>query len=432
MNSILHDFEVRETRLSNGLRVIVREDHSAPVAAIFTHVLAGYFDEPDDRVGISHVLEHMYFKGTPTRGPGQIAQQTKNAGGYLNASTIYDHTSYYTVLPSAALEEGLDIQSDALLNSLIDAEELRKELLVIIQEANRKLDNPVARARETLYELMFDRHRMRRWRIGREEQLRQFTRADVAAFFERFYRAPAIILVVAGAVDAARVFEQVAHKYAGMREGEPARDRGPREPRRREFRFREIAGDVVQTRIELGWHTAPALHPDTPYLDILALILGQGRASHLYRNVRERGLASGVGAHNYTPSDIGLFGISAEAEPADARACIDAILSTVAAARAGSIDAGDVARAQSVLEARTLRGLETMEGQASFLADWAALGDWRLALDYLDGILRATPEDVQRVAHEHLAMDSAALLTYRPQAAAPLVMSMADPGQHAR
>src|SRR5262245_5224776 len=129
MNSILDSLDVHEARMPNGLRVLVREDHSAPVVAIFTHVLAGYFDEPDEWVGISHVLEHMYFKGTPTRGPGVIAQETKSAGGYLNASTIYDHTSYYTVLPSTALEEGLALQSDALLNSVIDEEELRKELL---------------------------------------------------------------------------------------------------------------------------------------------------------------------------------------------------------------------------------------------------------------------------------------------------------------
>ncbi|HWP70531.1 MAG TPA: insulinase family protein, partial [Gemmatimonadaceae bacterium] len=87
--------------LPNGLTVLVRPDHSAPVTAIVTWVNAGYFDEPDTDVGISHVLEHMYFKGTPTRGVGEIAKETKASGGYLNAHTIYDHTSYDTVLPSS-------------------------------------------------------------------------------------------------------------------------------------------------------------------------------------------------------------------------------------------------------------------------------------------------------------------------------------------
>ena len=93
---------VVRTRLSNGLTVLIRRDRSAPVVAIVTFVSAGYFDESDDVVGIAHVLEHMYFKGTPSRGVGEIAKQTKAVGGYLNAGTIYDHTSYYTVLPSSS------------------------------------------------------------------------------------------------------------------------------------------------------------------------------------------------------------------------------------------------------------------------------------------------------------------------------------------
>jgi zinc protease len=142
---------VRRVVLPNGLRVLIRRDDSAPVVAIVTYVSAGYFDEPDDVVGIAHVLEHMYFKGTPTRGVGEIAKQTKAVGGYLNAATIYDHTSYYTVLPASGFKQGLEVQFDAYANSLIDSEELARELEVIIQEAKRKADNPGAVATETLY-----------------------------------------------------------------------------------------------------------------------------------------------------------------------------------------------------------------------------------------------------------------------------------------
>src|SRR5436190_22674532 len=116
---------VHRTVLPNGLKVLIRPDFSAPVVAIVTFVSAGYFDETDDVVGIAHVLEHMYCKGTPSRGVGEIAKQTKALGGYLNAATIYDHTSYYTVLPSSAFAEGLAIQADAYASSLIDGDELR-------------------------------------------------------------------------------------------------------------------------------------------------------------------------------------------------------------------------------------------------------------------------------------------------------------------
>src|SRR5881392_2504647 len=133
---------VHRAILSNGLTVLIQEDHSAPVVAIVTYVKAGYFDETDPENGLAHALEHMFFKGTAKRGVGEIAKETKASGGYLNAHTIYDHTSYYTVLPAAGFAAGLDIQADAYANSVIDADELGRELEVIIQEAKRKTDNP--------------------------------------------------------------------------------------------------------------------------------------------------------------------------------------------------------------------------------------------------------------------------------------------------
>src|SRR5688500_6973461 len=154
MASFIDPATVHRRVLSNGLTVLVRRDRSAPVVAIVTYVKAGYFDETDDVSGIAHVLEHMFFKGTEQRGVGDIAKETKGSGGYLNAHTIYDHTSYYTVLPSSSFESGLDIQADAFMNSVINAEELARELEVIIQEAKRKADNLGSVAIEKMYELL--------------------------------------------------------------------------------------------------------------------------------------------------------------------------------------------------------------------------------------------------------------------------------------
>src|SRR5690348_10546460 len=113
--------DVRRHVLPNGLTLLVKRDPSAPVVAVVTHVKAGYFDEPDEWVGIAHVLEHMFFKGTARRGVGDIARETQALGGYLNAGTIYDKTYYYTVLPSAGrgLAKAIDIQADALINSAL-------------------------------------------------------------------------------------------------------------------------------------------------------------------------------------------------------------------------------------------------------------------------------------------------------------------------
>src|SRR5262245_57111162 len=242
----------------------------------------------------------MFFKGTPTLGPGEIAQETKAAGGVLNAATIYDHTHYYTVLPAKSLERGLAIQSDALINSTIDSDELSRELQVIIQEAKRKLDNPAAVAQETLYELLFDKHRMRRWRIGTETFLRGLTRDQLWAYYTSMYRGSAALLSVAGDVDADQAMSLIERYYGELPAGMIARDRGPREPERAEFRFREQSGDIVQMHTEIGWNTPGTLHEDTTALDVLGLVLGQGRASRLYRTVRDAGLVHAVAARNYT------------------------------------------------------------------------------------------------------------------------------------
>ena len=220
--------------LPNGLTLLVQPDHSAPVVAVVTHVKAGFFDEPDRWTGISHVLEHMFFKGTPRRGVGAIARETKSAGGYLNASTTYDHTTYFTVLPASGLAAALDIQSDALRNSVIDEDELARELQVIIQEAKRKLDTPSAVAYETLHEVMFDRHRIRRWRIGHEEQLARLTRDDLWAYYRSRYVPERTIVSIVGAVDPERALDAGAEGVRRLavvrRRGGPLA-RGARAPR---------------------------------------------------------------------------------------------------------------------------------------------------------------------------------------------------------
>jgi zinc protease len=407
-------------RLDNGLTVIVREDRSAPVVAIVTHVCAGYFDEPDGRVGIAHVLEHMYFKGTPTRGPGAIARATKAAGGYLNAGTIYDRTSYYTVLPAASVAAGLEIQADAFANSVIDEAELAKELQVIIQEAKRKLDNPAAVAQETLFELLFDRHRMRRWRIGTEAELAGYTRADVLDFYRAHYRASNTVLVIVGDVDVADVFRLVDRHYGGLDSGAAPRDRGAAEPERRELRLREMDGDIVQTHVEIGWRVPGTLHDDTPALDMLAMVLGQGRASRLYTGVRDAGVANAVSAYNYTPTELGVFGISAELAPANARRALVAIARAVDALRSRRLAETELQRARNIMEARLIRRFETMEAQANVLADWQALGDWRLGEEYVARVLAVTTDDLRDVAQRYLDFEAAGVLVYRPRPAAPL------------
>jgi hypothetical protein len=224
--------------LPNGLTLLVQRDDSAPAVAVVTHVRAGFFDEPDHWVGISHVLEHMFFKGTPTRGVGAIARETKAAGGYLNASTSYDGTSYFVVLPASQLGAAIAVQADALRHSLIDAGELGRELQVIIQEARRKQDSPDAVAHETLFEVMFDRHRIRRWRIGREPELAGFTRDDVAGYYHSRYVPSRTVVSVVGAIEVDEAVALLRRTYGDWPAADGAVDPSPAEPSHRGVRAR--------------------------------------------------------------------------------------------------------------------------------------------------------------------------------------------------
>lgn len=421
----LHHDTVREV-LPNGLTLLVRRDPAAPVVAIVTHVQAGYFDETDDIVGIAHVLEHMFFKGTPTRGVGQIARETKANGGYLNAHTIYDHTSYYTVLPSSSFVAGLEIQFDAYARSVIDGEELARELEVIIQEAKRKRDTPHAVAIETLYAVLHDRHRIRRWRIGEEAGLRALTREQLVGFYRHWYRPDNTVLCIVGDVDLDQVRREVMARYGTLEAGQPARDRGPREIAPPGLRRREWSGDVAQQQVAFGWRAPSLEHPDAPALDLAGIALGTGRASRLYRAVREEQLASSVSAWHYTSDAVGVFVTHTEGAADRARDAMRATWREVQAARHDGFRPGEITRAQRILEARWLRRLESMDGQAQYLAGWEAEGGLEAATRYYDALLTLDAAAVQRAVQAHLEPSQVTMVSYRPEGTAPLVSSDDD------
>ncbi|HUR92166.1 MAG TPA: pitrilysin family protein [Gemmatimonadaceae bacterium] len=424
-NQLLDPATVHRTVLPNGLTVLVRRDASAPVVAINTFVRAGYFDESDDVVGVAHVLEHMFFKGTPTRGVGEIARQTKASGGYLNAHTIYDHTSYYTVLPAASFRRGLEIQADAFRNSLIDAGELERELEVIIQEVRRKRDNPSAMATESLYALLHDAHRIRRWRMGTEDELRELTRDQLLGFYRAHYRPSNTILSIAGGINADTAMAEAHRLYGDMATGQVARDRGPDESGNAGPRYSEMSGDVAQTQLVLGWRTPPLSDPATPALDLAAMLLSAGRASRLYRAVRERQLASSVSAYNYTPTDVGVFVVHAECDPQHTVGAARAISAQMESLRAGEIAHFEVERVRRLFESRWLRRLETAEGRATHLAEWEAQGAWELGEDYYDRFLRLDGAAVADAASRFLGPGRRGCVVYRPRTAEPVAAGVA-------
>jgi zinc protease len=408
---------VQRRRLDNGLTVLVQEDRSAPAVAVVTHVKAGFFDEPDRWQGISHVLEHMFFKGTPTRGVGQIAAETKALGGYLNASTAYDATSYYVVLPGDGFARALAIQADALRNASIDAQELARELRVIIEEAKRKLDTPSALAYETLHQLLFDRHRIRRWRIGTEEMLATFTRDDVAGYYASRYVPDRVIVSIVGAVGLEEAFRAVAAAFNDWPAKPGALDPSPDEPWRTGVRTKTIRGDVRQADLAIGWRGVPALGPDAAALDMAAMVLSAGRGGWLYRALRQPGLVTSIGAYHYSPTEVGVFSVTADLAPSDLPRALPVLAGELARLRTDGPSQADLERARTLVRSQWARRLESVDGRATAFAAAEALGGLPVLDQEFAALLAVTPEEVRAVAARYLAPEGTSAVVHLPNEA---------------
>jgi zinc protease len=406
--------------LDNGLTVVVAEVPASPVVAVNLWVQAGYFDETDDQVGISHVIEHMFFKGTPSRPrPDQIATEIKTLGGELNAGTYYESTNYYVVLPADNFGQGFAIQADALANPLFDADELGREKEAILQEARRKMDNPPAYAVEMMYREAFDVHRIRRWRIGTEDGIRAMTRDQLLDYYRAHYVPGRIIVSVAGGVPAAMVIDAAHRLLGGLPAAGGAPQGSPSEPSHPGFRYRRLAGDIRRGHTVLAFGAAPALSDDDYGLRVLAHVMGGSRASRLHQAVKERdALVDGIGAGLESFRDIGVFAVEYEGDPKNAAAALRSAQAEVERLRRDPPSQAEMERARTAIEYRYQQSRAEVLGRSSVLAYYESLGGYGLAEESVRRLSEVTGAEVRRVAESYLDLDRATLLEYFPDEAA--------------
>src|SRR5213075_773665 len=303
--------------LANGLTLIVQEDRSAPVASVQAWCAAGSTTEDKHLgAGLSHILEHMLFKGTKTRTTNEIAQKIQDVGGYINAYTSFDRTVFWIDVPKDGALTALDILADAMMNSTLPPEEYAKEQEVIRREFAMGLDDPDRQAGLLLFATAYQRHPYRLPVIGEIEIYNQLTQEQVMQYYKSRYVPNNLTFIVVGDVDGEKVHQQLADFFKSYPEKSLKPVFVPEEPPqlgRREVHH-EFATEL--TRLSLAWHIPEITNPDVPTLDLLSTILGEGRSSRLYRRVREEaGLAFSVSAFSYTPGDPGLFGIDATVDP---------------------------------------------------------------------------------------------------------------------
>jgi zinc protease len=413
--------DVRRTTLPNGLTLITRESPGSGVVAINTYVKAGYFHEPDDVAGMAHLFEHMFFKGSKKfPGPEQIAQELSAVGGRTNAGTIYDYTSYYFVVPREGFERAVEIQADAVINPLFDPEQLRKEAEVVIEESNRKLDNPPAVSFERMLATQFTEHRIRRWRIGSNEVLRNIDRDDLIAFFETLYRPENMIVSIAGDVSHEAAYEQALATFGKLARGRLDKRRGPREPPQQAFRFGRSTADIKQGYSVYGWPTVAEGDDDELALDLLATILGGGRSSRLFVDVVGPDAASTASAFHMTYEDVGVLAVQASFDEPRRDAVDRGVLRQIERLRAHGPTEFELQLAKNAVESGIVFALEDALGQATTLASFEADYGVENLPARLDALNALKPADIQRVAQRHLRPERLTLYHYAPEGSAAL------------
>ena len=410
------------TTLDNGLTIIVREDHNAPVVSAQAWCGAGSIHEGRWLgAGLSHVLEHMLFKGTTTRPGSRIDQEVQEAGGYMNAYTSFDRTVYHIDVPNTGAVKAIDILCDIMQHATLPPDELAKELDVIRREMDMGQDDPGRRASRRLFEVAYTKSPYRYTIIGYLDIFNKISPDDIRSYYTEKYAPNNVFFVVAGDVKNSDVVAQIKLAYANCKSQAMPPIVLPLEPRQTGERT-----IIEEAAVELGhahfaWHIPELRHADIPVLDVLAVLLGSGRSSRLHQQVREKqGVVHHVDAWTYSPGLPGLFGVSAVVDGDKFEAANIAILAEIEKIKSGSISEDELQKAEKQFISATLSSRKTMEGQAQNLGgNWLAANDLNFSERYLAAVKRVTAADVQRVAKTYLTPENRTLYALLPEGSTP-------------
>src|SRR6516164_3071407 len=404
--------------LPNGLTIIVQEDHSAPVASVQAWCATGsIYEDQHLGAGLSHILEHMLFKGTKTRSSNEIAQKIQDVGGYVNAYTSFDRTVFWIDVPKDGVATALDILSDAMMNSTLPPEEYQKEQEVIRREFAMGMDDPDRMAGLLLFATAYQRHPYRFPVIGELEVYNQLTQEQVMQYYKTRYVPNNLTFVVVGDIDGNKVREQLTNFFKAY-PGKSLRPvYVPPEPTQLGRREAHQEFPTELTRLSMAWHVPEVTNTDVPALDLLSSILGEGRSSRLYRRVREEtGLAFGVSAFSYTPGDPGLFGIEATVDPKNRESAEKEILQLVQNIKSSGGTNDELTKAKKIALSHHLDSLTTMRGQASDIgSNWLLTRNLNFSRDYLDALQKVTLDDIRRVAATYLVDQNLTVASLNPK-----------------
>jgi len=391
--------------LPGGARLVLEsmpERHSTSVVLMF----AGGSRLEDDRLGgVSHFIEHLYFKGTRRRPSSkEIADAIEGVGGFINASTDKELTAYWARVPSEHMGLGLDVLFDIVANSKVDPEDIEKERMVILDELRMYQDQPQELVQNLFEELVWPGHPLGRDIAGTEASVSRLTRDDILEYADAHYRLPNMVVGAAGSLDVEETIDLVARGLSlgadadgSLSAAAPLPLESPRVLVRRR--------DTEQAHVCLGARALSYMDPDRYALDLLNTVLGEGMSSRLFLNIRERlGLAYDVHSFTQKHRDTGYIGVYIGVEPKKAPDAVNGAIAELRGLGETEVSHEELTRAKEFTKGRLRLELETTNGVAFWLTyQQLLLGAIKTIDEELALVDAVSAEDVQRVARQVLS-----------------------------
>jgi zinc protease len=408
---------VAET-LPNGLRVLLHEDHSAPVISSYVFYRSGSRNEHYGQTGIAHLFEHMMFNGGRKFGPGVFDDLIEGNGGSTNGYTTRDYTAYLNNFPKEALPVVLDLESDRMAHLAITKQNLEQERGIVMEERRLRIDDQVSGVmNEALYLLAFVQSPYRWNTIGFMSDLQRITLEQARAYFETYYAPNNATLVLAGDLEPRAAVALARQYFRGIRRGPPPAPVDPSEPPQDGERRAEVRKNAELPAVLIGYHTVRAGDPDRPALDVIERLLAGGDSARLYEDlVRAHEVATVVEANNDWGIDPDLFWIYAQARPqktaADLERRVDAVLLRLASE---PVPEAELRKAKNQLSAELVRNLKTVSGKANQLGFFeTVLGDYHTMFELESQWEAVDAGAVQRAAASYLQAAQRTVVVLHP------------------
>ncbi|MBF0104727.1 MAG: insulinase family protein [Deltaproteobacteria bacterium] len=407
----------KKIKLTNGLAVIYEKNNNANIVSLNMGIHVGSVYETNDESGISHLIEHMVFKGTKSYQAGEIATLIESHGGELNAFTSLDQTVYYINLPSQHFHLGLKLLKEMVFDATFDATELKREKEVVIEEIRRGEDSPARVLGETLFEACYKKHNYRRPVIGTAKLVSGFTRDKIVSFYNRYYTPRNMVLGVCGNISESQLSQELEQLFRFQVGPLSKSSAFAAEPLQKKHQVISKTMDINATYFDLAFQAPDLTHRDVPALDVLSHLLGESSASLLRLNTKEKEqLVHSIGSSCYTPKFPGLFIISGLVDPKLINKALFSIKDQIEYMKTHPVENEKIERTKLLARSQLIFEKQTCEGTAKkWMIYETTVGDYKYDEKYIEQISRLTALDVQKAANKYLDFNRSTLVILHPK-----------------